>query len=64
MQDILPEYHNYFTFFKKVFRHEFRKNGFRRISTPILEQKEVFTRTVGEGTDIVDKEMYNLIDKK
>lgn len=64
MQDILPDYHNYFTFFKKVFRHEFRKNWFRRISTPILEQKEVFTRTVWEGTDIVDKEMYNLTDKK
>ena len=64
MQDILPDYHNYFTFLKKVFRHEFRKNGFRRISTPILEQKEIFTRTVWAGTDIVDKEMYNLIDKK
>jgi len=64
MQDIWPEYHNYFTFFKKVFRHEFRINGFRRISTPVLEQKEVFTRTVGEGTDIVDKEMYTLTDKK
>lgn len=64
MQDILPEYHNYFTFFKKVFRHEFRKNGFRRISTPVLEKKEVFTRTIWEGTDIVDKEMYNIVDKK
>jgi len=64
MQDILPDYHNYFTFFKKVFRHEFRKNWFRRISTPILEKKEVFTRTIGEWTDIVDKEMYNITDKK
>ena len=64
MQDILPDYHNYFTFLKKVFRHEFRKNGFRRISTPILESKEVFTRTVWAGSDIVDKEMYNVIDKK
>jgi histidyl-tRNA synthetase len=46
MQDILPETHNYFTFLKKVTRHEFRKNGFRRISTPILEKKELFTRAV------------------
>lgn len=64
MQDLLPETHNYFTFLKKVTRHEFRKNWFRRIATPILEKKELFTRAVWEGTDIVDKEMYNLIDKK
>jgi histidyl-tRNA synthetase len=43
MQDILPEAHLYHTLLKKVFRHEFRKNGFKRISTPILEHKELFT---------------------
>lgn len=64
MQDILPEYNKYFTFLKKVFRHEVRKNWFKRISTPVLEQKEVFTRTVWNWTDIVDNEMYNLVDKK
>jgi len=31
-----PEEHKYLTFLKKVLRHEFRKNGFRRISSPIL----------------------------
>lgn len=35
--DILPEEHKYLTFLKKVFRHEFRKNWFRRISTDIIE---------------------------
>jgi hypothetical protein len=35
--DVFPEDHKYLTFLKKVFRHEFRKNGFRRISTDILE---------------------------
>lgn len=64
MQDILPEIQNYFTFLKKVTRHEFRKNWFRRITTPILEKKELFERAIWEWTDIVDKEMYNLIDKK
>ena len=64
MQDILPDTHSYFSFLKKVFRHELRKNWFRRISTPILEFKELFTRTIWEGTDIVDKEMYNLVDRK
>jgi histidyl-tRNA synthetase len=46
MQDLLPENHKYFTFLKKVFRHEFRTNGFRRISTPILEKKELFVRAI------------------
>lgn len=64
MQDILPEIQNYFTFLKKVTRHEFRKNWFRRITTPILEKKELFEKAIWEWTDIVDKEMYNLIDKK
>lgn len=35
--DIFPDDHKYLTFLKKVFRHEFRKNWFRRISTDILE---------------------------
>ncbi len=34
--------------------------GFSGIETPILEHTEVFLKGVGEGTDIVDKEMYNL----
>lgn len=32
--------------------------GFKPIDTPILEHEDVFTTTIGEGTDIVDKEMY------
>lgn len=32
--------------------------GFKPIETPILESEEIFTTTIGEGTDIVDKEMY------
>ena len=35
--DIFPDDHKYLTFLKKVFRHEFRKNWFRRISTDIIE---------------------------
>jgi len=64
MQDIVPEIHNYRTFLKKVFRHEFRKNWFRRFTTPILEKKELFVSAIWEWTDVVDKEMYNVIDKK
>ena len=37
--DLFPDHHKYLTFLKKVFRHEFRKNWFRRISTPVVEKK-------------------------
>ena len=62
-QDIFGEYQRYFTFLKKLARHEFRTNGFTRISTPILESKELITRSSGTSSDVVNKEMYEVIDK-
>ncbi len=41
---ILPDDHKYLTFLKKVFRHEFRKNSFRRLSTPNLIEKKVLEK--------------------
>lgn len=61
--DILPKDHEYFTFVKKVVRHRARQAGFRRITTPILEFTEVFDRSIGDATDIVEKEMYTFEDK-
>ena len=58
VHDILPEEHLYFTFIKKVVRHRCREAGFRRISTPIFENVEVFARGIGDSTDVVEKEMY------
>ena len=63
MRDILPAEHAYFTVIKKVVRHRGRQAGFRRISTPILEDKRLIVRGIGEGTDIVEKEMYSLTTK-
>lgn len=37
--------------------------GFQKISTPIAENTELFKRGVGDGTDIVEKEMYSFLDK-
>ena len=64
VKDLLPDEHSYFSLIKKVVRHRCRQNGFRRISTPIFEFTEVFTRSIGEETDIVSKEMYTLEDRK
>lgn len=64
VHDILPEDHEFHTFIKKVIRHRGRQAGFRRISTPIFEYTDVFIRSIGEGSDIVTKEMYTFEDKK
>lgn len=47
--DMFPEDHKYLTFLKKVFRHEFRKNGFRRISTPLIEETALLRKAYPEN---------------
>src|SRR6185369_14036437 len=37
--------------------------GYREVRTPVMESTELFTRSVGEGTDIVSKEMYTFTDR-
>ncbi|QFR38892.1 hypothetical protein A9Q91_01515 [Candidatus Gracilibacteria bacterium 28_42_T64] len=49
-KDLFPDDHKYLTFLKKVFRHEFRKNGFRRITTSVLESNEIIGDVFGENT--------------
>ncbi|MBD3328149.1 histidine--tRNA ligase [Candidatus Peregrinibacteria bacterium] len=64
VHDILPKDHEYYTFIKKVVRHRCRQAGFRRITTPVFEFTDVFKRSVGDSSDIVNKEMYTFEDKK
>lgn len=64
VHDILPGDHEFYTFVKKVVRHRARQAGFRRISTPIFEFTEVFSRGIGDTSDIVSKEMYTFKDRK
>lgn len=63
MRDIMNrEYYNFQGFFEKA-QEVAVYYGFNPIETPILEHKEIFTSGIGEGTDIVDKEMYLLQTK-
>jgi len=50
-RDMFPEDHKYLTFLKKVFRHEFRKNGFRRISTPLIEETSLLRKLYPENNN-------------
>ncbi len=63
MRDIMnEEYYNFQGFFEKA-QEVAVYYGFKPIETPILENEEIFTTGIGEGTDIVDKEMYTLKTK-
>ncbi len=62
-RDILPEEQPYWRFIEETATQVAQLYGYRRIETPLIEETAVFRKTVGEGTDIVDREMYNFDDK-
>jgi len=63
MRDLMnEEYYGFQGFFEKA-QEIAIYYGFKPIETPILESEEIFTGTIGEGTDIIDKEMYTLKTK-
>jgi len=61
--DILPSEQPYWRYVEKKIDEITRLYGYQRIDTPMFEDTGLFIRGVGEGTDIVDKEMYTLNDK-
>ena len=62
--DILPDTSYIWEWFENKARGLFSSFGYREIRTPVFEQTELFSRSIGEGTDIVSKEMYSFEDKK
>ena len=63
MRDLMnEEYYNFQGFFEKA-QEIAVYYGFKPIDTPMLEYEEIFTSSIGEGTDIIDKEMYTLKTK-
>jgi len=63
MRDLMnEEYYSFQGFFEKA-QEIAIYYGFKPIETPMLENKEIFTTSIGEGTDIIDKEMYTLKTK-
>jgi histidyl-tRNA synthetase len=63
MQDILPADRPYWRFVTEQMHAVAALFGFQQIDTPIIEETALFVRSVGQGTDIVDKEMYSFRDK-
>jgi histidyl-tRNA synthetase len=61
-QDILPEDQPYWRYVEETAEAVASLYGYGRIDTPIFEEAGLFVRTVGAGTDIVEKEMYTFTD--
>ena len=62
-RDLLPPETALWNFVEAAVRDVFRAYNFQEIRTPIFEATELFTRGVGEETDIVSKEMYTWEDR-
>ncbi|MCD6453368.1 MAG: histidine--tRNA ligase [Dehalococcoidales bacterium] len=61
--DILPDEQVYWYYIKQQVADSCQRYGYQRIDTPLFEDSRLFSRSVGEETDIVDKEMYTFKDK-
>ncbi len=63
MVDLLPAQCECWQRIESVAREHFSRAGLKEIRTPIIEQTELFSRGIGENTDVVGKEMYNFEDR-
>ena len=63
MHDLLPQQSVIWQYFEKTVADVLANYSFKEIRFPIVEQTELFRRSVGEATDIVEKEMYSFDDR-
>ena len=63
MKDILPSQSGYWQYLEATFKAILDSYGYQEIRSPLVEETRLFTRAIGQVTDIVEKEMYTLEDK-
>ena len=63
MHDVLPDKTPGWQFAEKVMREVLGSYGYQEIRLPLVEKTELFKRSIGEVTDIVEKEMYTFDDR-
>ena len=63
MNDILPEAAGTWRYLETIVREVVESYGYREIRLPLVEYTELFRRSIGEVTDIVEKEMYTFEDR-
>nr|YP_010337879.1 histidine-tRNA synthetase [Timspurckia oligopyrenoides]UNJ17464.1 histidine-tRNA synthetase [Timspurckia oligopyrenoides] len=62
-KDILPDDSVYWKYIEIIARNTLSTYSYREIRTPLFEETTLFKRGIGEGTDIVNKEMYTFLDQ-
>lgn len=62
-EDILPADSHKWQFVEDIMRGQAQSYGFKEIRTPVFEHTELFNRSVGDTTDVVQKEMYTFTTK-
>lgn len=63
-KDIVPGEVELWQYLENTARGVFNRYNFSEIRMPILEETQLFARSIGEATDIVEKEMYTFVDKQ
>src|SRR6185436_12916701 len=63
MNDVLPGDARAWQVLEEAIRSWLAQYGYREIRMPVLERTELFVRSIGEVTDIVEKEMYTFVDQ-
>lgn len=63
MHDVLPDESHRWQSFEAIIRQLMASYGYREIRMPLVESAELFCRSIGEVTDIVEKEMYTFDDR-
>ncbi len=63
MRDILPEDVSWWQWMERTLLQVLERFGYSEIRTPLLEQSRLFKRSIGEESDIVEKEMYTFDDR-
>ncbi len=63
IHDVLPDQTPAWQYVEQVLREVLSAYGYREIRLPIVEKTELFKRSIGEVTDIVEKEMYTFLDR-
>jgi histidyl-tRNA synthetase len=58
MRDILPDEQPYWERVRRILAKASEEYGFRRLDLPMVEYAHLYLRSIGEGTDIIDKEIY------
>jgi histidyl-tRNA synthetase len=64
MNDVLPAEATWWRRFFRMTQEAMDRYGYHEIQLPIVEQTELFKRSVGEATDIVEKEMFTFLDRE